>query len=311
MNGRSHIRRFLRDYLPISGLDPKMHHYTLELLHGKGKICNGAESHFTWGELSFYVCLLMGHEKNLVNQTGIAAGIELLMLATDIFDDLVDLDRKGDFHRILEEPEALTLSNALLIESFHLLINHSGKEPIKELSIVIHYLRSACNGQWRDLSFIAGDTIPTEQHYFQLIEQKSVSFIRLVFSLYQTEKDSILEELATCIGFSGQLKNDSRDILSDTSSDLIHKKATLPLIKAIEYSMEKDQGYLLEKLKKLDANRIDQKLLNEIRVYIKSTGAIDYCLILAKLYINRAKVILNQNFPEKKEFAEKLIKLLD
>ncbi|MCM3410011.1 polyprenyl synthetase family protein [Metabacillus litoralis] len=311
VNGRIYIRSFLQDYLPKSGLDPEMQHFTIELLNDKGKIYSDSENRFTWGEFSFYVYSLMENEKNLIIQTGIAAGIELLILATDIIDDLVDRDQKGAFHKILSEPNALTLSNALLMESFHLFLTYSGDEQIKKLSIIIHSLQNSCNGQWRDLSFIVGDNIPTEEQYFQLIEQKSVSLIFLIFGLCHAEQDPILQELASCIGYSGQLKNDARDILSDNSNDLIHKKATLPLIKAIEYSMEKDQGLLLHKLKQLDTNKVDLELMCELRDYIRNTGAVDYCLILAKLYINQAKVILNQCFPDKKEYTEKIIRLLD
>lgn len=75
--------------------------------------------------------------------------------------------------------------------------------------------------------------------------------------------------------------------------------------------MEKDQGWLLHKLKKLDPNLANQKLLDEIRAYIRNTGAIDYCLVLAKLYIQRAKQLLTQYFPTEREYVENIINQLD
>ncbi|WP_404996500.1 polyprenyl synthetase family protein [Caldifermentibacillus hisashii] len=310
-SARNYLRQFILNYLSGNGLNPEMQYFTIKLLHGKGKIYNEAEDHFNWGEFSFYIGQFIGHEKNLVNQIGIAAGVELLLLASDIIDDLADGDRKGDIHKILGQSKALILSNALLTESVSLLLTHSSVPPGKQLLNVINNLRNACNGQWSDLAFIIGETIPTEEDYFKLIDQKSVSFVRLIFGLYQADQDPILEELATYIGFSGQLQNDVKDILSDESNDLIYKKATLPLIKAIEYSVEKDQGWLLRKIKKLDPDLANQKLLDEIRSYIRSTGAIDYCLVLAKLYNNRAKQILTQNFPFKREYVEIIVNQLD
>ncbi|MEL3959183.1 class 1 isoprenoid biosynthesis enzyme [Caldifermentibacillus hisashii] len=310
-SARNYLRQFLHNYLSSSGLNPEMQYFTIKLLHGKGKIYNEAESHFNWGEFSFYIGQLIGYEKNLAHQIGIAAGVELLVLASDIIDDLADGDYKGDIHKILGQSKALILANALLTESVSLLLTYSSVPPGKQLLNVINNLRNACNGQWSDLSFIIGETIPTEEDYFKLIDQKSVSFVRLIFGLYQADQDPILEELATYIGFSGQLQNDVKDILSDESNDLIYKKATLPLIKAIEYSVEKDQGWLLRKIKKLDPDLANQKLLDEIRSYIRSTGAIDYCLVLAKLYNNRAKQILTQNFPFKREYVEIIVNQLD
>lgn len=312
VKSRFMIQRFLLDYLPVSGLDSEMQHHVIALLHSQGKVFSSAPSNsFTWGEFAFYTYSLLEQEENFANRTGIAATIELLVLATDIMDDLVDRDQKGDFRRILDEPKALILANALLMESFQLFITFLGRECENKLFALFRSLSNANSGQWRDLSFSIGECVPTEQEYFQLIEQKSVSFIRMIFGLFQPERNSILEELSRCIGYSGQLKNDAKDILSKSSSDLLHKKATLPLIKAVEYSLEKDQGLLLEYLAKLDVNRVDDKLVEEIQAYIKKSGAIDYCLILAKLHLNEAKLLLNQHFPGKKQYTDKIIKLLD
>src|SRR3954469_482768 len=93
-NSRTMIRLFLRNYLPDSKLDHKMQQNTLKMLQGKGKIFCETESHFTWSEFAHYVYSLMNHEGDMLNQTGIATAIELLLLATDIIDDLVDQDEK-------------------------------------------------------------------------------------------------------------------------------------------------------------------------------------------------------------------------
>ncbi|MGG0337196.1 polyprenyl synthetase family protein [Priestia aryabhattai] len=310
-NGRFYIQQFLLKYFDESDLEVEMQKYILELLHKKGKIFSDIESTFTWGEFSFNVCSLLNTDQTLTEKIGIASAIELLILSSDIIDDLVDYDQKGIFRKILPDSKALTLSNALLMESFHLLVAYSRSEAVNNLSVVIRCLKTACIGQWRDLSFIAGNINANEEIYFQLVKQKSVSFIQLIFGLNEVKKDPILENISTYIGFSGQLKNDARDILSASSNDLKQQKATLPLIKAIEYSIEKDNGLLLRKLKELECDQFNQQLICEIQTYIMKTGSIDYCLVLAKFYINQAKSLLNQRFPHKKVYTKQLIQLLD
>ncbi|MED3643476.1 hypothetical protein P5F75_08725 [Caldifermentibacillus hisashii] len=106
-SARNYLRQFLHNYLSSSGLNPEMQYFTIKLLHGKGKIYNEAEDHFNWSEFSFYIGQFIGHEKNLVNQIGFAAGVELLLLASDIIDDLADGDRKGDIHKYWDNQKPL------------------------------------------------------------------------------------------------------------------------------------------------------------------------------------------------------------
>lgn len=62
-SARNYLRQFLHNYLSRSGLNPEMQYFTIKPLHGKGKIYNEAESHFNWGEFSFYIGQLIGYEK--------------------------------------------------------------------------------------------------------------------------------------------------------------------------------------------------------------------------------------------------------
>ncbi|WP_257211126.1 hypothetical protein [Anoxybacillus flavithermus] len=82
-----------------------------------------------------------------------------------------------------------------------------------------------------------------------------------------------------------------------TKNDLICKKATLPLIKALEYSLMHDNGWLLNNLN--CPNFIDHITL--IRNYIQKTGALDYCFVLSDIYMKRAIKQVKIRFPEKQE----------
>lgn len=96
-----------------------------------------------------------------------------------------------------------------------------------------------------------------------------------------------------------------------TKSDLIHKKATLPLIKAIEYSSKKDNGWLIKKLHQLETTDDNSALILEIRNYIRKTGAIDYCFILSKIYMNKALEQIATHFPEKQIQIQRLKRYLE
>ncbi|KHF30234.1 hypothetical protein LR68_00979 [Anoxybacillus sp. BCO1] len=82
-----------------------------------------------------------------------------------------------------------------------------------------------------------------------------------------------------------------------TKNDLICKRATLPLIKALEYSLMHDNGWLLNNLN--CPNFIDHITL--IRNYIQKTGALDYCFGLSDIYMKRAIKQVKIRFPEKQE----------
>ena len=99
------------------------------------------------------------------------------------------------------------------------------------------------------------------------------------------------------------------NILSDTKSDITQKKATLPIIKALEYSQEKDDGLLLKMFNKINKNQFDLGYLKEIQSYIKNTGAMDYCCILEKKYIDKSKKLLSKHFSNK--MVENLLAFLD
>lgn len=211
--------------------------------------------------------------------------MELLMLATDLFDDLVD----GDNLQSLSPAQQGILAPALLIEALHLFTQETTSSSLATWNCIYQKLQQASNGQWLDISITADHPTATEQFYFQMVEKKSCSFIQLIFELYNTKQNPALIEIATTIGYVAQLANDIRDIFASNKNDLQQKKATLPLIMALK----KDDGWLRAQLQRSNFN------VEEVQTYIKETGAIDYCTILARQYRKQAKILLQQQYPNK------------
>ncbi|MGP7817289.1 polyprenyl synthetase family protein [Niallia sp. 01092] len=309
MNIKKSISTYLHGYLNNDELDKNIQQVVYDLLHIKGKIFND-ETYFTWSEFFYYASsIFLNEDVHQQKKIAYAGAVEFLILATDIIDDIVDNDSESEILTKLPTPKALTISNVLLMESLYLFLQYSKTNTIQEFYSIICNLRTAAMGQWKDISFTISQSIPTEADYFALIKQKSVSLVRLIFELHHLTIESRWDMIATHIGIAGQLKNDAKDILIESKSDLINKKATLPLIKALEFSKEKDQDWLLKTILQMDSNNKD--LIKKIRNYIQKTGAIDYCLILSKLHINKAIALLKNQSTNNKSQMEALIKYLD
>ena len=304
-NQEKKIQTFLEKHLSRNNslFNQDMLKQIIELLHTKGKIFNEQENSFSWGQFYLHVCSLTFNEHTCNHSLIANAGaIELLILATDLIDEIVDDD--DGFMSTMTLSEAITISNALLMDAFDLLLEHAPNNTHARFSTLFKQLKVACNGQWKDFKLVVSETIPSEEDYFQVIEQKSASLIQLVCSLANPSNPQRLSRIAMNIGIAGQLKNDANDIFIDSKTDLNHKKATLPVIKAIEFSLEKDNGLLLHKYHNLTEG--DTELKEEIRDYIRKTGAQDYCIILSKLYIKKAIEELYETFPNKQTEIERV-----
>ncbi|CAM4264390.1 polyprenyl synthetase family protein [Bacillus manliponensis] len=295
------LYNYLTSYCENNILDNEMKDVIHTLLHNRGKIFNSNDD-FVWSEFYLLYSLIFINEDELESHFPIAAAIELLILATDIMDEISDNETKGENISQLGVPKALTIANALLIEAFVLLLKNRS-----HLDLVFDELRNASIGQWKDISFtLSPENIVTEQEYFEVINMKSSSLVRLLFKVngFDKNKHHSLIEAATNIGIAGQLKNDATDIFVPEKNDLFHLKATLPLIKAVEYSSQHENGDLIKKLISLRETQ-STEILIDIQKYIKNVGAIDYTLVLSKIHMNNAITLIekyrnnsNSNFVE-------------
>ncbi|MEC1179934.1 polyprenyl synthetase family protein [Metasolibacillus meyeri] len=292
MTIRKTIQLSIQNFLATSHLQLEMKQVILDLLHSKGKIFH-ENSHFTWGEFSYYISSLIAEKPVICH----AAAMELLMLATDLFDDLVD----GDNSQSLSPAQQGILAPALLMEALHLFMQEATQPLSTTWNCIYHTLQEASNGQWLDISITADHPSATEQHYFQMIEKKSCSFMQLIFELHSTKQNPVLIEVATMIGYTAQLANDIQDIFASNKSDLLQKKATLPIIMALK----EDKGLLLAQLQRSHSN------IKEIQTCIKETGAIDYCTILARQYRKKAILLLQQQYPTKQQEIAHIMAMIE
>lgn len=283
---KQQLDKYLLTYLESSKLDNQMKDLIIKLLHKRGKVFH-PKSGFIWSEFYLLYSLAFLDTKGLEKKyLSIAIAIEFLILATDLIDDISDNEIKGENLSLLSIPQALTVGNALLIEAFSILLTSNSN-----LNFVFDELRHAAIGQWQDISFvISKKEIPTEKDYFNLINKKSSSLVRLLFRLNDYSNEDLILA-ATNIGLAGQLKNDAQDIFASEKNDLFHFKATLPLIKALEYSIQHENGELKKKLVALKETK-STEVLYDIQNHIKNVGAIDYTLVLSNIHMNNAITLI-------------------
>ena len=157
----------------------------------------------------------------------LAAGIELLILIADIFDDLEDEDNDRAPWREENQAVVLNICSGLLMLSLKM-IGDLSKEVLK----VIHeLLPRSIQGQHHDLT----NHIYDEASYLEMIRNKSGSLTAiacLAGAVYANCRHlKTVKTYGEAIGMIAQMNNDIQGIQAwDTRSDLARKKRSLPAL---------------------------------------------------------------------------------
>lgn len=248
---------------------------------------------FRFGELVLFHYELFGGKGNEINQ--IAAGMELLVLAIDIFDDLVDQDNLEPPWMKTPTPTATHIAMALLMASQKAIdesrFNDVAKQEAKKM-FNNHTMRCIDGQQWD-----AENEIHNESDYLAVTKEKSGSLISsacllgTIFANYQQPQN--IKEYAEHFGIAVQIANDIRDIQRENSkNDFLNKKKTLPVLYLLHNS---DAEF--DELKRyydgdIQIERIKSKQ-SEIVALIKKSGAIEYAKVIIQLQINKSINIIN------------------
>ncbi len=218
-----------------------------------------------------------------------AAGIELLILASDILDDLEDQDAPSKPWMAIPLPEAIHAATAILTLAQHALLESMpdpGRRGAMAVKLSEQLLLSA-NGQMMDIAREAAD----EETYLEMVRRKSASLFVLACNAgmlaagrgWSEEVASYAEEL----GLSSQMKNDIRDLVRwDEKSDFLQRKVSLPIL------------YLLESIGEQDVWIADyykgvigpDKVLGSgtmFRNALERTGALLYGTVMGRMHYNR------------------------
>ena len=232
-----------------------------------------------------------GSEERVIR---LAAAVEILHTFTLIHDDIEDNSdlRRGDDCLHVEHgiPLAINAGDLLFAKSFELASSYG---PL----VAERFAKTVCSiaeGQDQDISWSQGGYIPSEEEYIAMVERKAGVLIG--FSLeagylavsgkeclpirnYGTAIGAAFQIIDDILGVAGDLKKTGKDV----DKDILERKKSLPVIKAIELhpsGRELEQRFLKE-----DKTEEDVKF---IRTAISESGAIEYCRKVVKTIISDA-----------------------
>jgi competence protein ComQ len=276
------VKMKMREIVEASFFVPSLKEVVLTLIEDQAK-----QSHFLFGRLAG-LHYQMFSEK-IKEAEWIAAAVELMMLAGDLLDDLIDQDS-------LET----SWSKAPLTISLHIAIGLllAGQKAIVDLLIDDHkkakaqsYISSrllqSVNGQHMDVTY----DIQTEADYLKMVKKKSGSLVAMAClagtALAGSEQNtSIIENYANHIGIAAQIDNDMEALYRwNDKNDIKAKKKSLPIL----YMLASKHDNLL---KQYFSNCVgyDELYVKKEKVIqqMEQEGAFYYAKVMSQIYKEKA-----------------------
>jgi competence protein ComQ len=172
--------------------------------------------------------------ENIKEAERIATAVELMMLAGDLLDDLVDQDSLETSWSKVPLTTSLHMAIGLLL---------AGQKAIADLPIddhkkakaqlyILSRLLQSVNGQHMDVTY----DIQTEADYLKMVKKKSGSLVAMACfvgtALAGAEENTIIiEKYANDIGIAAQIDNDMEALYRwDEKNDIKAKKKSLPIL---------------------------------------------------------------------------------
>lgn len=267
-----------------------------------------AKDHLHFSELVFYHYFSFGGTDTDKAET-LGAGIELLILSFDIFDDLEDEDSPDEPWMKMNRAVALNAATALYTLSIKV-ISSVSNDPVF-LHKLMEYILESSQGQHDDLR----DQPATEEECLDMLKRKSGSLTALPCvlgtMLATGEFNKTVETYAYQLGIAFQIENDYKALFYDTKNDIPKKKRTLAYL------------YLSRKF-----NQASIDLLNifenedkfadiEIKCYkekLKEAGIPQYMYVMNQLAIQKFRKgfsVLELGTKEKKRLATSIFMKFD
>jgi competence protein ComQ len=261
---------------------------------------------FSFGNLAIlHYQMFGGNNKDIYKA---AAAIEMMILSTDIFDDLQDQDNKSVPWRQLNQAVSMNIASGLLMLSTMLFegTNFPIENKILAQNNFNSQIMKAVNGQHLDIT----NSVNSENECLQMIKLKSASLLicACVTGTILANKDyrGMVESYAEDIGIVAQIKNDITDTCNwEGKNDLIRRKRTLPLLFLIisrEPETQIIRDYYAGKLN--DKTIFNNK--NEITNIILKSGAYEYASVILRVHQLEALEKI-ENLPVSTAWKERLL----
>lgn len=234
-----------------------------------------------------------------------ASLVELLHTATLVHDDVVDesMQRRGFFsiNYLWKNKIAVLVGDYLLSRGLLLSLDHGDFGMLKELSTAV---KEMSEGELLQMEKSRTLNL-NEEIYYQIIKGKTASLLASscaagAISTFgeKSPQVELLRKFGECTGMAFQIKDDlfdygNADVGKPTGNDIREKKATLPLIYALNNTKPAHKAAIIKVV------RSEKKSADDIQYVVgevKALGGIAYATQKMNAYRDEALALLAQ-FP--------------
>ena len=247
-----------------------------------------------WPLLPLIVCeAISGHYELALP---VAAVLQLLMAAGDVFDDIEDADSPDSLSTKYGSAVATNVATTLLILAEQAITRLEGRGAedsviVRVMDAVNSFYTTACVGQHLDLTLAP----VSEDTYLKVIGMKSASQVECachIGALLANANQELVDIFAAFghnLGMASQIANDIRGITHE--SDILKPKVTLPVIYAFTQTDGEAHNQLESTFVKQFGPIPDSTQIKELLFH---TGAIHYAMIKMAFYKQRALDFLSE-----------------
>jgi geranylgeranyl pyrophosphate synthase len=222
-----------------------------------------------------------------------AAALQLLMAAGDVFDDIEDADSTESISYLWGPAVATNIATTLLILAERAIPRLELREVddrcvVSVMKAINSYYSTACAGQHLDLTLTPEQAL-SEEVYFTIADMKSASSVECAChagAILADRGPFFIDKFSTFghnLGMAAQIANDIMGVLR--KSDILKRKATLPVIFAITQSGGSDRDQLRRVFSQPYSAGPDPAAIKDL---LFRTGAIQYSTIKMEFYKKQA-----------------------
>lgn len=287
----------LRGFIEAEAADFPALRWVWHALKARGKLLTD-EGVFAWGLLPPLVTSASGGDPLVALPLGTA--LECFVAAADVLDDVEDADATDALWVSSGAATAINVATYLL-QLTPIALGQLAERGVP-LGKVVNIMRlfaasgaRACVGQQRDLDAVGLQPLD-EEEYLATISLKSASLVSgacraaAVLAVDDPNVSALYAEFGLNVGLAMQIGNDvvgaSRE--SGNRDDLVRGKLTLPVIFALEYASPAAREEALALLSTREEGKLAVDEVGRLRRLIASTGALEYCQLMADVHWERA-----------------------
>jgi octaprenyl-diphosphate synthase len=231
-----------------------------------------------------------------------ATCIELLHTASLVHDDVVDdaHERRGSLsiNALWNSKIAVLLGDYLLSSGMHICVE---KNRYDMLEIISEAVKSMSEGELLQLQKARKLNIK-EEDYYKIIVSKTAALLAACTACgarsvcEDSETILLMKDFGENIGIAFQIRDDILDYEGTgltgkaTGNDIKEKKITLPLIHALEQTVNSKRRHILNIVKSKKKSRAE---INEVINFAIENGGLDYAELKMNQYRDKALAILD------------------